>query len=149
MKLNKIKTTLLLAELNQLKKPFKFSTLEKNLPNRKSKNIALSKTLTKILAKNIRLSNHIDPDFLKFPLTINIFKSHSDLIKHLEDDSKKKDNNIIFINADVVALKENNSKKIASISNLNLFNTLNSIFLPTLLVMKCLQISSANNTTKS
>ena len=62
---------------------------------------------------------------------------------------KKKDNNIIFINADVVALKENNSKKIASISNLNLFNTLNSIFLPTLLVMKCLQISSANNTTKS
>ena len=75
MKLNKIKTTLLLAELNQLKKPFKFFTLEKNLPNRKSKNIALSKTLTKILAKNIRLSNHIDPDFLKFPLTIN-FSNH-------------------------------------------------------------------------
>ena len=149
MKLNKIKTTLLLAELNQLKKPFKFFTLEKNPPNRKSRNIALSKTLTKILAKNIRLSNHIDAGFLKFPLTINFFKSYSDLIKHLEDDSKKKDNNIIFINADVVALKENNSKKIASISNLNLFNTLNSIFLPTLLVMKCLQISSANNTTKS
>ena len=53
MKLNKIKTTLLLAELNQLKKPFKFFTLEKNPPNRKSRNIALSKTLTKILAKNI------------------------------------------------------------------------------------------------
>ena len=149
MKLNNIKTTLSIAELTNLKRNFKNFTIEKNFIDKKSEEIALSKTLTKVLAKNISLSKHLDPHILKYPLTINFFDSSINLMSHLRKNLKNENNNIVFVNTDNIALKENDLKKISSISTLSLFNNFNSIFSPAILVLKCIQISAANNTTKS
>ena len=65
MKLNKIKTTLSLASLNILKKKYKFFTIERNFNNSNKTNIAVSRTLNKVLAKNINLSEFIDFSLLK------------------------------------------------------------------------------------
>tara|TARA_B100001093_G_scaffold316638_1_gene302073 strand:- start:117 stop:566 length:450 start_codon:yes stop_codon:yes gene_type:complete len=149
MKLNKIKTTLSIAELTNLKRNFKNFTIEKNFIDKKSAEIALSKTLTKVLAKNISLSKHLDPHVLKYPLTINFFDSSVNLMSHLRKDLNNKNNNIVFVNADNIALKENDLKKVSSVSTLSLFNNFNSIFSAAILVLKCIKISAANNTTKS
>jgi len=133
MKLNKIKTSLSLASLRKLKQDFEFFTIETKSSNKKSKNVAVSKTLTKVLAKNTNLSKYLD----------------SNLLKYLKNNLDKKENNIIFINTDKVVSKENNIKQLSCISPPDLFRNLNSFFSPTILVLKCLQISAANNTTKS
>ena len=72
--------------------------------------VAASKTLTKVLAKNIELSKHLDPNLLKYPLTINFFDSFDNLLKYLKINLKGNSSNIIFVNADNVALKENDFK---------------------------------------
>jgi len=149
MKLNKIKTILSLATLKELKRDFKFFTVEKSSSTRNMETVAASKTLTKVLAKNIELSKHLDPNLLKYPLTINFFDSFDNLLKYLKINLKGNCSNIIFINADNVALKENDLKKLSYLSPLSLFNSFNLLFSPTILVLKCMQISAANNTTKS
>ena len=57
MKLNKIKTSLSLASLRKLKQDFEFFTIETKSSNKKSKNVAASKTLTKVLANNTNYLN--------------------------------------------------------------------------------------------
>jgi len=149
MKLNKIKTSLSLASLRKLKQDFEFFTIETKSSNKKSKNVAASKTLTKVLANNTNLSKYLDSNLLKYPLTINFFTNLENLLSHLKNNLDKKENNIIFINTDKVVSKENNIKQLSCISPPDLFRNLNSFFSPTILVLKCLQISAANNTTKS
>jgi hypothetical protein len=149
MKLNKIKTTLSLASLNILKKKYKFFTIEKNFNNSNKTNIAVSRTLNKVLAKNINLSEFIDFSLLKFPLTINFFIDLNDLLHHLRKNIELKNSNIVFINTEQVSLKENSLKKISYISPIDLSNKFNKILSPTILVLKCIQLSAANNTTKS
>ncbi len=149
MKLNKIKTSLSLASLRKLKQDFEFFTIETKSSNKKSENVAVSKTLTKVLAKNTNLSKYLDSNLLKYPLTINFFTNLENLLSHLKNNLDKKENNIIFINTDKVVSKENNIKQLSCISPPDLFRNLNSFFSPTILVLKCLQISAANNTTKS
>jgi ribosomal protein L16 Arg81 hydroxylase len=149
MKLNKIKTSLSLASLRKLKQDFGLFTIETKSSNKKSENVAVSKTLTKVLAKNTNLSKYLDSNLLKYPLTINFFTNLENLLSHLKNNLDKKENNIIFINTDKVVSKENNIKQLSCISPPDLFRNLNSFFSPTILVLKCLQISAANNTTKS
>ena len=149
MKLNKIKTSLSLASLRKLKQDFEFFTIETKSSNKKSKNVAASKTLTKVLAKNTNLSKYLDSNLLKYPLTINFFTNLENLLSHLKNNLDKKENNIVFINTDKVVFKENDIKQLSYISPPDLLRNLNSFFLPTILVLKCLQISAANNTTKS
>jgi hypothetical protein len=149
MKLNKIKTSLSLASLRKLKQDFELFTIETKSSNKKSENVAVSKTLTKVLAKNTNLSKYLDSNLLKYPLTINFFTNLENLLSHLKNNLDKKENNIIFINTDKVVSKENNIKQLSYISPPDLFRNLNSFFSPTILVLKCLQISAANNTTKS
>ena len=149
MKLNKIKTSLSLASLRKLKQDFEFFTIETKYSNKKSKNVAASKTLTKVLANNTNLSKYLDSNLLKYPLTINFFTNLENLLSHLKNNLDKKENNIVFINTDKVVFKENDIKQLSYISPPDLLRNLNSFFLPTILVLKCLQISAANNTTKS
>ncbi len=149
MKLNKIKTSLSLASLRKLKQDFEFFTIETKSSNKKSKNVAASKTLTKVLANNTNLSKYLDSNLLKYPLTINFFTNLENLLSHLKNNLDKKENNIVFINTDKVVFKENDIKQLSYISPPDLLRNLNSFFLPTILVLKCLQISAANNTTKS
>ena len=149
MKLNKIKTTLSLTALERLKKEFKFFTIEKSSSTKKSNTIAVSKTLTRVLAKNLELSNHLDSQLLKYPLVINFFGNFDDLLKYLKANLKESNSNIVFVNSDKVALRENDSKKLSSLSPVSLFNNFNLLFSPAILVLKCIQISAANNTTKS
>ena len=149
MKLNKIKTSLSLASLRKLKQDFGLFTIETKSSNKKSKNVAASKTLTKVLANNTNLSKYLDSNLLKYPLTINFFTNLENLLSHLKNNLDKKENNIVFINTDKVVFKENDIKQLSYISPPDLLRNLNSFFLPTILVLKCLQISAANNTTKS
>lgn len=149
MKLNKIKTTLSLTALERLKKEFKFFTIEKSSSTKKSNTIAVSKTLTRVLAKNLELSKHLDSQLLKYPLVINFFGNFDDLLKYLKANLKESNSNIVFVNSDKVALRENDSKKLSSLSPVSLFNNFNLLFSPAILVLKCIQISAANNTTKS
>ena len=149
MKLNKIKTSLSLASLRKLKQDFEFFTIETKSSNKKSKNVAASKTLTKVLANNTNLSKYLDSNLLKYPLTINFFTNLENLLSHLKNNLDKKENNIVFINTDKVVFKEKDIKQLSYISPPDLLRNLNSFFLPTILVLKCLQISAANNTTKS
>lgn len=149
MKLNKIKTSLSLASLRKLKQDFEFFTIETKSSNKRSKNVAASKTLTKVLANNTNLSKYLDSNLLKYPLTINFFTNLENLLSHLKNNLDKKENNIVFINTDKVVFKENDIKQLSYISPPDLLRNLNSFFLPTILVLKCLQISAANNTTKS
>ena len=149
MKLNKIKATLSLAALERLKKEFKFFTFRKKFVNQKPNTIAVSKTLTKVLAKNLKLSKHLDPQLLKYPLVINFFESFDDLLKYLKANLKENSNNIVFVNSNKVALRETDSRKLSSLSPVSLFNNFNLHFSPAILVLKCIQISAANNTTKS
>ena len=149
MKLNKIKTTLSLTALERLKKEFKFFTIEKSSSTKKSNTIAVSKTLTRVLAKNLELSKHLDSQLLKYPLVINFFGNFDDLLKYLKANLKESNSNIVFVNSDKVALRENDSKKLSSLSPVSLFNNFNLLFSPAILVLKCIQISAANSTTKS
>ena len=149
MKLNKIKTTLSLTALERLKKEFKFFTIEKSSSTKKSNTIAVSKTLTRVLAKNLELSQHLDSQLLKYPLVINFFGNFDDLLKYLKANLKESNSNIVFVNSDKVALRETDSKKLSSLSPVSLFNNFNLLFSPAILVLKCIQISAANNTTKS
>ena len=140
MKLNKIKTSLSLASLRKLKQDFEFFTIETKSSNKKSKNVAASKTLTKVLANNTNLSKYLDSNLLKYPLTINFFTNLENLLSHLKNNLDKKENNIVFINTDKVVFKENDIKQLSYISPPDLLRNLNSFFLPTILVLKCLQI---------
>jgi ribosomal protein L16 Arg81 hydroxylase len=149
MKLNKIKTTLSLAALERLKKEFKFFTIEKSSSTKKPNTIAVSKTLTKVLAKNLELSKHLDSQLLKYPLVINFFENFDDLLKYLKANLKENNSNIVFVNSNKVALRETDSRKLSSLSPVSLFNNFNLLFSPAILVLKCIQISAANNTTKS
>jgi hypothetical protein len=149
MKLNKIKTTLSLTALERLKKKFKFFTIEKSSSTKKPNTIAVSKTLTKVLAKNLELSKHLDSQLLKYPLVINFFGNFDDLLKYLKANLKESNSNIVFVNSDKVALRETDSKKLSSLSPVSLFNNFNLLFSPAILVLKCIQISAVNNTTKS
>lgn len=144
MKTKKLKKLLSVVYLNDYKKKFPFFFIKTSNVNKNTPGLIASKTLTKLLVKQIKLSNHLDSILLKYSLTINFFYSSLDMYNFL-----KKDSSVVFTDIGNIVLKLNNAESIKATSSINLFNRFSNLFNARILFFNCFKIAAVNNTTKS
>ena len=139
MNQNKLKTSLSIATISKLNSQYNFFTIEKAFKKKSVKKSIVTKTLTKVSAKHLNLSKHLNPLDLKYPLTINFFEDLDSFVEHLNKKSNK--NNIVFISIGQIVSKENPFNKISS---LDLFNKFSSLLNSSTLLLRCLKLSQKN-----
>ena len=139
MNQNKLKTSLSIATISKLNSQYNFFTIEKAFKKKSVKKSIVTKTLTKVSAKHLNLSKHLNPLDLKYPLSINFFEDLDSFVEHLNEKSNK--NNIVFISTGQIVSKQNPFNKISS---LDLFNKFNSLLNSSTLLLRCLKLSQKN-----
>jgi hypothetical protein len=138
MNLNKLKTSLSVSTVSKLSSKYKFFTIEKPFKKVPAKRAVATKTLTKILAKHLKLSKHLDPSDLKYPLVINFFEDLDSFVEHLIENYGKNDSNIVFMSTGSVVFKQNFANKVSS---LHLFSRFSSLFNPSIMLLRCLKLA--------
>lgn len=138
MNQNKLKTSLSISIVSKLSSKYKFFTIEKPLKKKFTKKAVATKTLTKVLAKNLNLSNYLDSSRLKYPLVINFFEDLDSFVEYLDENSNRNENNIVFMSTGKVVFKQNFSNKI---SPLLLFNSFSALFNPSIMLLRCLKLA--------
>ena len=132
MKLNKIKKSIETTLSSRLIQKNSFFVLEIKNSNTKilTKEMGLiyTKTFVKTTAKNLNLSENLNPSILKFPLIFKVFKDLNSISEYLLKNSKK--NSIVFIKLGNIALKENDISLIYSTDTVYSFNSLASLLDP-------------------
>ena len=83
MNQNKLKTSLSVAAVSKLSSKYKFFTIEKIFKKGYIKRGVASKTLTKILAKHLKLSKYLNTSNLKYPLVITFFENSESFFEYL------------------------------------------------------------------
>ena len=139
MKQNKLKTSLSIAAISRLNSQYDLFTIEKFFNKEPAEKAIATKTLTKVSAKHLNLSKHLDTLNLKYPLTINFFEDIESFIEHLNNNTDK--SNIIFISTGQIVSKQNIPNKISCLS---LFNRFNSLFNSSILLLRCLKLAQKN-----
>ncbi len=139
MNQNKLKTSLSIATISKLNSQYNFFTIEKAFKKKSVKKSIVTKTLTKVSAKHLNLSKHLNPLDLKYPLSINFFEDLDSFVEHLNEKSNK--NNIVFISTGQIVSKQNPFNKISS---LDLFNKFSSLLNSSTLLLRCLKLSQKN-----
>ena len=137
MNLNKLKTSLSVSTASKLSSQYKFFTIEKPFKKVPAKRAVATKTLTRILAKHLKLSKHLDPSDLKYPLVINFFEDLDSFVEHLTENYGKNGSNIVFMSTGNVVFKQNFANKA---SPLHLFNRFNSLFDSSIMLLRCLKL---------
>lgn len=138
MNLNKLKTSLSVSTVSKLSSKYKFFTIEKPFKKIPAKRAVATKTLTKILAKHLKLSKHLDYADLKYPLVINFFEDLDSFVEHLTENHGKTDSNIVFMSTGSVVFKQNFANKVSS---LHLFNSFSSLFNSPIMLLRCLKLA--------
>lgn len=137
MNLNKLKTSLSVSTASKLSSQYKFFTIEKPFKKVSAKRAVATKTLTRILAKHLKLSKHLDPSDLKYPLVINFFEDLDSFVEHLTENYGKNGSNIVFMSTGNVVFKQNFANKV---SPLHLFNRFSSLFDSSIMLLRCLKL---------
>ena len=137
MNLNKLKTSLSVSTASKLSSQYKFFTIEKPFKKVPAKRAVATKTLTRILAKHLKLSKHLDPSDLKYPLVINFFEDLDSFVEHLTENYGKNGSNIVFMSTGNVVFKQNFANKV---SPLHLFNRFSSLFASSIMLLRCLKL---------
>lgn len=137
MNLNKLKTSLSVSTVSNLSSQYKFFTIEKPFKKVPAKKAVATKTLTRILAKHLKLSKHLDSSDLKYPLVINFFKDLDSFVEHLTENYGKNGSNIVFMSTGNVVFKQNFANKV---SPLHLFNRFSSLFDSSIMLLRCLKL---------
>ncbi len=137
MNLNKLKTSLSVSTASKLSSQYKFFTIEKPFKKVPAKRAVATKTLTRILAKHLKLSKYLDPSDLKYPLVINFFEDLDSFVEHLTENYGKNGSNIVFMSTGNVVFKQNFANKV---SPLHLFNRFSSLFDSSIMLLRCLKL---------
>ena len=138
MNLNKLKISLSVSTVSKLSSKYKFFTIEKPFKKIPARRAVATKTLTKILAKHLKLSKHLDYADLKYPLVINFFEDLDSFVEHLTENHGKTDSNIVFMSTGSVVFKQNFANKVSS---LHLFNSFSSLFNSPIMLLRCLKLA--------
>ena len=136
MNQNKLKTSLSIAAISKLSSKYKFFTIEKTFKKGHIKRGVANKTLTKVLAKHLKLSKYLNASNLKYPLIITFFKNSESFFEYLNENSRN--NTIVFMSTGSVVCKQNLPNKISS---LHLFQNFSSLFTPSSMLLKCLKLA--------
>ena len=132
MKLNKIKKSIETTLSSRLIQKNSFFVLEIKNNNKQllTEEIGLiyTKTFVKTTAKNLVLSENLNPSVLKFPLNFKVFKDLNSISAYLLKNSKK--SSIVFIKLGNISLKENDISLIYSTDTVYSFNSLASLLNP-------------------